>query len=49
MDILKQLEPKYTTLIQASVIIFLLALASFAFDSEKKASAEQQAIAVMRR
>jgi len=49
MDFMTRLEPKFSTLIQAAVITFLLVLISFVYDNEEKTSAEMQAVAEMRR
>jgi hypothetical protein len=48
MDILKSLEPKYSTLIQASLITILLVLISFVYSGEEKASSERQAVAAIK-
>jgi hypothetical protein len=48
MYLLDRFEPKYNTLMQACLIVILLVLISFAYDSEEKASAQVQAVAAMR-
>lgn len=35
MDLLKSLEPKYNTLIQAAVVVFLLLVISLVFEKEE--------------
>ncbi len=49
MDLLKSLEPKFNTLIQAAVIAILLVVISYAYDSEDKASAQMRTVAAMLR
>ncbi len=47
MDLMKRLEPKYNTLIQAAVIAFLLVVISATFNKEERASSQQQAVSAL--
>ena len=46
MNFMRTLEPKFSTLIQAAVIAFLLVAISFIYENEDKASAQRHAIAI---
>ncbi len=46
MNFMRTLEPKFSTLIQAAVIAFLLVAISFIYENEDKASAERHAVAI---
>ncbi len=45
MNLLKCLEPKFNTLIQAAVIAILLVVISYVYDREDKASAHMRTVA----
>jgi hypothetical protein len=49
MRYLKNLEPKYSTLIHAVVITCLLVFISAIYDNEEQAAAQLQAVAVNQR
>ncbi len=48
MNFMKHLEPKYSTLIQATILTFLLVLISHIFEKEEAAAEELRTVVALR-